>query len=138
MVSKYKGSNRLNKAVTVQFDRSQLNSILDEDGLYEKIGKILNQLDVPEINNEIETQNSKIENEAEKYFRKEDHVRFTFRWFILDKICLGFLAQKSLPASDRDTHSLSLFLCFSVKPSLMDFQYYNNEGAPPTILSFMS
>ena len=87
-----KGSNRLNKAVTVQFDIS--DSILDEDGLYEKIGKILNQLDVPEINNEIETDKSKIENEAEKYFQNEEHVRFLFRWFIPDKIFLEFLATK--------------------------------------------
>lgn len=78
-------------AVTVQFDISKLNSILDdEDGLYEKIGKILNQLDVPEINNEIETHKSKIENEAEKYFQNEEHVRFIFRWFIPDKIFLNF------------------------------------------------
>jgi len=42
--------------------------------LYEKIGKILNQLDVPEINNEIETENSKIENESEKYFQYQQQV----------------------------------------------------------------
>ena len=53
--------------------------------MYEKIGKILNQLDVPEINNEIENHKSKIENEAEKYFQNEEHVRFIFRWFIPDK-----------------------------------------------------
>ena len=68
----------------VQSDIS-FNSFLDEDGLYEKIGKILNQLDVPEINNEIENHKSKIENEAEKYFQNEEHVRFIFRWFIPDK-----------------------------------------------------
>ena len=83
--SKYLGSNTFDNAVTVPFDISELNSILDEDALYEKIGKILNQLDVPEINNEIETQKSKIENEAEKYFQNEEHVRFIFRWFIPDK-----------------------------------------------------
>ena len=86
MASKYLGSNTFDKAVTVPFDISELNSILDEDALYEKIGKILNQLDVPEINNEIETQKSKIENEAEKYFLNEEHARIIFRWFILDKI----------------------------------------------------
>ena len=114
MVSEYKGSSTFNKAHSVHSDISELNSILDEDALYEKIGKILNQLDVTEINNEIETQKSKIENEAEKYFANEEHERFIFRWFIPDKICLGFLAQKSLPAADRDTHSLSLFLCVSL------------------------
>ena len=86
MASKYLGSNTFDKAVTVPFDISELNSILDEDALYEKIGKILNQLDVPEINNEIETQKSKIENEAEKYFLNKEHERFKFRWFIPDKI----------------------------------------------------
>ena len=132
MVSECKGSSTFNKAHSVHSDISELNSILDEDALYEKIGKILNQLDVTEINNEIETQKSKIENEAEKYFANEEHERFIFRWFIPDKI---FVPPNITVLTDRD------FLCYTqecVEPSLMDFQYYNNEGGPPTILSFMS
>ena len=35
------------------FHYDKLNSVLDEDALYGKIGQILNQLDVEQINNEI-------------------------------------------------------------------------------------
>ena len=47
------------------FDQSLFS---DEDAFYGKIGRILNQLDVAEINNEIETENRKIENEFHNYF----------------------------------------------------------------------
>ena len=74
------------------FHYDKLNSVLDEDALYGKIGQILNQLDVEQINNEIETENLKIENESENYFRYNELE--DLRWVMSDKILLFCFARK--------------------------------------------
>ena len=52
----------------IPYKSFDLNFVLDEEAFYGKIGRILNQLDVAQINNEIETESRKIENESENYF----------------------------------------------------------------------
>ena len=89
------------------FHYDKLNSVLDEDALYGKIGQILNQLDVEQINNEIETENLKIENESENYFRYNELE--DLRWVMSDKILL--LHEVSVNTHQlEDGHRVNIFV----------------------------